>query len=47
MLLADVFCDVADYGHCNMADDTAIVADGIATFFLCCHFGRWKSHIMR
>ena len=33
MLLADVFCHVVNHGHCNMADDVAIVADGIAKFF--------------
>ena len=27
---------------CDMADDFAIVADGIATF--CCYCGRWKAH---
>ena len=34
MLLADAFCHVVSYGHFNMADDVAIVADGMATFLL-------------
>ena len=38
------FYHVVSYGHLNMADDVAILADGMATFFLLSLWQVGKSH---